>query len=101
MDFLLNISQYYYYYGVSLLKRHEEINQFGDVAMSREGGDLYYLNTHKRISYGRAKKFLIYLYKNYYEQIMREIRELKEKKGGSPQKPSKKEACLIISRALI
>ena len=36
MDFLLNISQYYY--GVSLLKRHEEINQFGDVAMSREGG---------------------------------------------------------------
>ena len=100
MDFLLNISQYYY--GVSLLKRHEEINQFGDVAMSREGGDLYYLNTHKRISYGRAKKFLIYLYKNYYEQITREIRELKEKKrGGSPQKPSKKEACLIISRALI
>ncbi|MBC2883591.1 hypothetical protein H7R39_10075 [Campylobacter sp. Marseille-Q3452] len=77
MDFLLNISQYYY--GVSLLKRHEEINRFGEVAMSREGGDLYYLNTHKRISYGRAKKFLIYLYKNYYEQITREIRELKEK----------------------
>lgn len=84
MDFLLNISQYYY--GVSLLKRHEEINQFGDVAMSREGGDLYYLNTHKRISYGRAKKFLIYLYKNYYEQITREIRELKEKKGGGRRK---------------
>ena len=38
MDFLLNISQYYYYYGVSLLKRHEEINQFGEVAMSRGGG---------------------------------------------------------------
>ena len=37
MDFLLNISQYYYY-GVSLLKRHEEINQFGEVAMSRGGG---------------------------------------------------------------
>ena len=37
MDFLLNISQYYY--GVSLLKRHEEINRFGEVAMSREGGD--------------------------------------------------------------
>jgi hypothetical protein len=76
MDFLLNISQYYY--GVSLLKRPEEINRFGEVAMSREG-DLYYLNTHKRISYGRAKKFLIYLYKNYYEQITREIRALKEK----------------------
>ncbi len=76
MDFLLNISQYYY--GVSLLKRPEEINRFGEVAMSREG-DLYYINTRKRISYGRAKKFLIYLYKNYYEQITREIRALKEK----------------------
>ncbi|MFL1706730.1 replication initiation protein [Campylobacter sp. MOP7] len=65
-----------YYPNIPLLERSEEVEIFGNIAMNRDG-DLYYLGSFKRISYKKVKKFLIYLYKNNYETIMKEIKKRK------------------------
>lgn len=77
MQFIGNLANFYA--NKSLLQQKNEIEIFGDVAINEEG-QFYYKQTKKIISYGKIKKFLIYLYKNHYERIINEIREIKKYK---------------------